>query len=92
MRRLILPALLLLAVPAAAQMHDRIYPAPTAPLSLSGLPAGAALMRVTTADGLALTGVEITGLPDKPVVLLFHGNGSAADAALGWLAPLTQRG
>ena len=69
----------LLASPlAAGPIHSGTYPAPTAPLSDAALPAGTVLDHVTTADGLTLTGVEATGRADRPVLLVFHGNASAA--------------
>ena len=91
MRRLLLalPLLLLLALPAAAQIRERIYPAPTAPLIA---PAGSTLVEVRTADGLTLRGLERAGRADRPVVLLFHGNGSSAADAMEWLQPLAQAG
>lgn len=73
-------------------MHRRIYPAPTEPLSLSGLPEGAAFVTVTTADGLALKGVAVTPRPGKPTFLVFHGNGSAASRSIAWLSPLVAQG
>jgi hypothetical protein len=89
------PALLLTlacAAPAAADpVRDRIYPAPTAPLSVGKLP-GARLVEVRSADGLTLRGIEAAGRADRPVVLLLHGNGSSAADALDWLRPLTARG
>jgi uncharacterized protein len=92
MRLLLAAALLLPACAGAGPIRDRIYHPPTAPLSLEGLPGGATLSRVTTADGLALTGVELPGRPDRPVVLVLHGNAGDADGALAWLAPLAARG
>lgn len=88
-------AVLVLAwsVPAPAQsIHDRIYQPPLTPLSLAGLPGGAALTHVSTADGLSLTGIDIAGGPDRPVLLVLHGNGSGADATARWFAPLAARG
>jgi len=87
-------ALLLLAgAPAAAgPVQDRIYPAPKAPLSLDGLPKGAALVRVRTADGLALQGIALPARAGMPTLLVFHGNGSSAADALRWLAPLADAG
>ncbi|SEN27005.1 hypothetical protein SAMN05192583_2427 [Sphingomonas gellani] len=79
-------------VPAAGQLiHDRVYPAPHDPLSVAGLP-GATIDHVTTADGLTLSGVEVAGRADKPMLLIFHGNASGADDAARWLSPLLNRG
>lgn len=49
-------------------------------------------MDVTTADGLALRGVEVAGRPALPVLLVFHGNASAASGTVAWLAPLVAAG
>lgn len=87
----LLPALLA-ATPATAQVHHRIYPAPTAPLSLDGLPATAALDAVRTADGLTLGGIEIVPRDGKPTLLVFHGNGSSAMRSVQWFAPLIAEG
>lgn len=97
MRRLLFPALMLLAAPAATPttagvIRDRIYPAPREPLSLAGLPVGSTLAHVTTADGLSLIGVQIPGRADRPVLLVFHGNASDADGVVDWLRPLADRG
>lgn len=95
MRRPILPvacALLFASAATAGPIHDRTYPAPIAPLSLDGLPTGAALIAVTTGDGLRLAGVEVAGAADKPVLLVFHGNASAASGTVAWFAPLAAAG
>ena len=89
---LALIGVLLLAVPACAQIHERIYPAPTAPLAQVDLPAGAVIDTVQTADGLTLKGAEITPRDGKPTFLVFHGNGSAATRSMQWLAPLIAEG
>ena len=83
---------LFLAAPASAQIHERIYPAPTAPLDPSGLPPGAVIDTVRTADGLTLKGVEIAPHDGKPTLLVFHGNGAAATGSIRWLAPLVAEG
>ncbi|MBC7667064.1 MAG: alpha/beta hydrolase [Gemmatimonadaceae bacterium] len=83
---------LLLAAPASAQIHERIYPAPTAPLDLAGLPTGAVIDTVRTADGLTLKGLEIAPRDGKPTLLMFHGNGSSAATSMRWLAPLLTEG
>jgi fermentation-respiration switch protein FrsA (DUF1100 family) len=83
---------LALGVDARAQIHRRIYPAPTEPLSLAGLPDGAAFVTVTTADGVALKGIEVPPRDGKPTFLMFHGNGSAASRSIDWLAPLIAEG
>jgi len=85
-------ALVLLPLPAAAGPFDkRIYPAPTAPLSLDGLPAATAKVAVTTADGLRLDGLAVPAR-GKPTLLIFHGNGSSAADAVRWFAPLIAQG
>jgi len=83
---------LALGFDARAQIHRQIYPAPTAPLSLSGLPEGAAFVTVTTADGVVLKGIEVPPRDGKPTFLMFHGNGSAASRSIDWLAPLIAEG
>ncbi len=83
---------LLNAPPAVAQVHGRIYPAPRLPLSVAGLPAGAAILEVQTADGLSLKGIEIAPRDGKPTLLAFHGNGSSAMRSVEWYAPLIAEG
>ncbi|GLR48586.1 alpha/beta hydrolase [Sphingomonas astaxanthinifaciens] len=90
-----LAALGLVVAPAAAcadPVTDRIYPAPQAPITLAGAPAGTRLASVRTGDGIALTGLLDPGLADRPLLLVFHGNASSAATALAWLAPLTEDG
>ncbi len=87
----VLPCLLL-AAPAAAQVHGRIYPAPKAPLDLAGLPSAATLDTVLAADGLSLRGIEIPPRDGKPTLLVFHGNGSSAKRSVQWFAPLLEEG
>jgi fermentation-respiration switch protein FrsA (DUF1100 family) len=89
--RALLPCLLL-AAPAAAQVHDRIYPAPNAPVSVEGLPAGATIDAVRTTDGLSLKGIEIAPRNGKPTLLVFHGNASSAMGSVRWFAPLIAEG
>lgn len=83
---------LLVSVPVRAQIHERIYPAPTAPLDPSVLPPGAVIDTVRTADGLTLKGAEIAPRDGKPTFLVLHGNGSAATRSMTWLAPLIAEG
>jgi pimeloyl-ACP methyl ester carboxylesterase len=86
-------ALLACAAPAAAgPVANRIYPAPTAPLSLAGLPPGSALVRVRTADGLDLGGIAIAARDGMPTLLVFHGNASSAASTIAWFEPLAARG
>ena len=93
MRIALFALLALVATPACAgPISDRIYPAPRAPLTLDGLPAGAEIVEVRTADGLALKGVAIAARANMPTMLVFHGNASAASGTVGWLAPLVSRG
>jgi fermentation-respiration switch protein FrsA (DUF1100 family) len=82
----------LLATPATAQVHGRIYPAPKEALSIAGLPAGAAIATVRTADGLTLNGIEIAPRAGKPTLLVFHGNASSAMGSVQWFAPLIAEG
>ncbi len=83
---------LLVSLPVRAQIHERIYPAPTAPLDPTGLPPGAVIDSVRTADGLLLKGAEVPPRDGKPTFLVFHGNGSAATRSIEWLAPLIAEG
>lgn len=79
--------------PAAADpVRDRIYPAPHAPLTLTGLPAEAELISVQTRDGLTLRGVSTPGHADRPLLLVLHGNGSSARDATAWFAPAIAAG
>lgn len=81
-------ALATVSPPAVAGPFDkRIYPAPSAPLTLAGLPAETETIDVTTADRLHLTGLAIPS-HGKPVLLVFHGNGSSAADTVRWFAPL----
>ncbi|WP_010186141.1 alpha/beta hydrolase [Sphingomonas sp. PAMC 26605] len=81
------------AGPGSSQLiHDRIYPAPTAPIATAPLPAGAQRVTVKTSDGLAITGAEIAPRPGKPTLLVFHGNASSAMGSLDWFAPLVAAG
>ncbi|MEP9402140.1 alpha/beta hydrolase [Sphingomonas sp. VNH70] len=81
------------AYPASGQMfRDQIYRPPTHRLDMTNLPAEADTIRVRAADGTELTGIEVRGRSDRPLILLFHGNGSGADEAVRWFAPLAQRG
>ena len=94
-RRVALGAALLVAAasPVSSQLiHDRIYPAPTAPIAAAPLPAGAQRVTLTTSDGLAITGAEIAPRPRKPTLLVFHGNASSAMSSLDWFAPLIAAG
>lgn len=86
-------AAVLVGTPAfGGPVMRQIYPAPTAPLASQPLPADARLIRVITRDGLSLAGIATNGSPDRPVLLLLHGNGSSAADALAWLEPLTAAG
>ncbi|MES2755103.1 MAG: alpha/beta hydrolase [Pseudomonadota bacterium] len=95
MRTPALAAMLAALTPIAAcagPISSRIYPAPTVPLTLAGLPAGAKLITVTTADKLALHGVAIAPQPGRPTLLIFHGNGASAASTVKWFAPLIALG
>src|SRR4051812_11331004 len=78
-------------VAEAGSVHDRIYPAPTAPLSVAGL-ADARLISVRSADGLDLAGIAMPAQPGMPTLLVLHGNGSSARDTAAWLAPLAAQG
>lgn len=81
------------ANPVSSQLiHDRIYPAPTAPIATAQLPAGAQRVTLTTSDGLAIIGAEIPARPGKPTLLVLHGNASSAMGSLDWFAPLVAAG
>ncbi|MET3762954.1 alpha/beta hydrolase [Sphingomonas sp. UYEF23] len=81
------------ASPVSSQLiHDRIYPAPTAPIAAAPLPASAQRVTLTTSDGLAITGAEIAPRPGQPTLLVFHGNASSAMGSLDWFAPLITAG
>jgi len=83
----------LLGAPAAGSpVRDRIYPAPTAPLTLAGLPGGTFIIDVRTADGLLLKGLATPARENMPTILVFHGNGSSAADAVAWLRPLIGKG
>ena len=69
-----------------------IYPAPTEPLALDGLPTGARFVDVTTIDDLALKGIVIAPRNGMPLLLVFHGNASSASGTVRWFAPLIARG
>ncbi len=73
-------------------VSDRIYPAPKTPLTLDGLPLSASFVDVTTVDGLALRGILVPAKPDKPLLLVFHGNASSAADTVRWFAPLIGQG
>ncbi|WP_374145237.1 alpha/beta hydrolase [Sphingomonas sp. 28-63-12] len=75
-----------------ASVRDRIYPAPSAPLSLTGLPTDATLVAVKTTDGLILTGVMRPARAGMPTVLILHGNASSASGMIQWFAPLSALG
>jgi fermentation-respiration switch protein FrsA (DUF1100 family) len=91
-RSIVLLSLALLAAPASAgSIANRIYPAPKTPLTLSGLDPAATMISVTTADGLTLTGIAVPAR-GKPVLLVFHGNGSSAADTMRWFAPLIAEG
>jgi len=85
-------ALATTAVAVANPVTNAIYPAPRQPLSLTGLPAEARFIEVTTADGLALKGIIVAPRPDMPLLLVFHGNASSAADAIAWFAPLIAKG
>lgn len=79
--------------PASAGLtRSRIFLPPTVPLSLKGLAAGARFLDVATGDGLRLRGIAVEGRPDKPVLLVFHGNASSAADVVRWFAPLIDAG
>lgn len=78
---------------SAGPVNDRIYPAPKAPLTLTGLPAGTEFADVTTSDGLALRGLyRPASRADRPLLLVFHGNASSARTSIEWLGPAADEG
>lgn len=79
-------------VAGAGPIRDRIFQPPATPLLQQARPAGFESVRVTTADRLALTGLLHPGRPDRPLLLVFHGNASSAAGAAQWLEPLARRG
>lgn len=83
---------LLFATSACAQVHERIYPAPTAPVTTAGLPQGTVVSTVKTADGLSLKGLEISPRDGKPTLLVLHGNAASAMGTIQWFAPLIAEG
>lgn len=91
--RLALTSTLFLAAPACAgPVSSLIYPAPQAPITLDGLPAGSRFVDVTTSDDLKLRGIVSPGRADRPLLLVFHGNASSAQTTMAWLAPLKDDG
>ena len=72
-----------------------VFPAPTAPLPDPGsIPraGGFSLEHLVTSDGLHLAFWAQPPLPGKPVILFFHGNGSAAHGGARYLGPLHREG
>jgi fermentation-respiration switch protein FrsA (DUF1100 family) len=91
-RSITILALMLAASPAnAGSISDRIYPAPKTPLTLSGLDPAAVIITATTADGLILKGIAVPAR-GKPMLVVFHGNGSSAADAVRWFAPMIAAG
>lgn len=76
----------------ADPVTDRIYPAPRAPLTTEGLTVPAEVISVRTRDGLDLRGMVAQGLPNRPVLLVLHGNASSARDAIDWFAPANDAG
>lgn len=75
----------------ADPVTDRIYPAPQIPLTTEGLPSSQ-LISVRTQDGLTLSGIVTPGRPDRPVLLVLHGNASSARTVTDWFAPVIAAG
>lgn len=82
----------LIAGPAFAFVHDHVYPAPHAPVSVEGMAPGVVVITVKAADGLAIKGLEIAAKPGMPTLLVLHGNGSSAMDTMLWFAPLIADG
>lgn len=76
----------------ADPITDRIYPAPRTPLTTEGLQASSQVISVRTQDGLALNGIVTPGRPDRPVLLILHGNASSARTVTEWFAPVIDAG
>ena len=75
----------------ADPVSDRIYPAPQTPLTTEGLPSSQ-VISVRTRDGLDLRGIATPGRPDRPVLLVLHGNASSARTVTDWFAPMIGAG
>lgn len=84
--------LIFFGVARADPITDRIYPAPQIPLTTEGLAAPADLISVRTSDGLDLGGIATPGRPDRPVLLILHGNASSARSVTDWFAPVIAAG
>jgi uncharacterized protein len=69
-----------------------IFQPPTVPLKQIRLLAEAKLIEVKTADGLDLAGLFIEPKPEKPIILMFHGNAYGAADAAAWFRPVTDAG
>lgn len=76
----------------ADPVSDRVYPAPQAPPTTEGLTVPAEIVSVRTRDGLDLRGMVAPGLPNRPVLLVLHGNASSARDAIDWFAPANDAG
>ena len=67
------------AVMLTSLVRSMIFPASQAPFPEPGPGEGWTVVRYETADGVRLAGASFPPLvPDRPVVLYFHGNAEAA--------------
>ncbi len=79
-----------LAVGAAWLGQRRlIYPAP---VGEQAMPGGYERVLLETSDGLTLEAAWRAGLPDRPVIVFFHGNGDRLSGAAQAVAPLARAG
>lgn len=85
-------AVIAASIAFASPVTRSIYPAPTEPLALDGLPANSRFIAVTTVDGLALKGIVVAPQTGMPLLRVFHGNASSASGTVRWFAPLIARG
>ena len=66
-----------------------IYPAP---VGTQPIPDGYERVLLQTSDGLMLEAAWRDGLPDRPVIVFFHGNGDRLSGAAAAVAPLARAG
>ena len=79
----------LLVVAAYLGQRMLIYPAPS---GSQPVPDGYDRVALETADGLEIEAAWREGLPDKPVIVFFHGNGDRWSGAAEAVLPLVRAG